>query len=310
MIIRLACETPFVHGGRPPGKQPNRSRLHSILPSLLGAALTFGLGLAGGTADAAQARTGTIRVEVVAGAIPIEGANVSANGVSTSTDTSGAGTLTLPPGLASVVATKDGYQPATARVDVVAGAERTVRLVMLPTAIVASTRTGRHIEDQAAPVALVNRDQIEARMLKAPGDIVTLFNEMPGVRAQTTSPVLGTTMLRIRGLPGHYTRVLSDGVPVYFDRPGGHALLRMPPMDLGQVEVIKEPASALFGSDAVSVVNLLSRRPDNQPSREILFSQSAPNATDARALDLVAADRVVEQHVPLRRTPSGRNRRG
>ncbi len=145
----------------------------------------------------------------------------------------------------------------------------------------ASTRTGRRIEDQAAPVALINRDQIETRMLKAPGDIVTLFNEMPGVRAQTTSPALGTTMLRIRGLPGHYTRVLSDGVPVYFDRPGGHALPRTPPMDLGQVEVIKEPASALFGSDAVSVVNLLSRRPDNQPSREILFSQSAPNATDA-----------------------------
>ena len=276
-------EPSFHHGGRPPGKKP---RLRSILSSLLVAGLTPGFGLAGGNADAAQAQTGTIRVEVVAGVVPVEGATVSAGDVFTATDASGVGTLTLAPGLFSVVATKDGYQLATAVVDVVAGAERTVRLVMVRTTqeagtVVASTRTGRRIDDQAVPVAIVDRDQIEARMLKAPGDIVTLFNEMPGVRAQTTSPELGLTMLRIRGLPGHYTRLLSDGVPLYFDRPGGHALLRIPPMDLGRVEVIKEPASALFGSDAVSVVNLLSRRPASEPSREFLFSQSAPDATDA-----------------------------
>jgi outer membrane receptor for ferrienterochelin and colicins len=104
---------------------------------------------------------------------------------------------------------------------------------------------------------------------------------MPGVRTQTTSSVLGLTTLRLRGLPGHYTRLLADGMPLFFDRPGGHAILRVPPMDLGRVEVIKEPASALFGSDAVGVVNLLSRGPGNEPSRELLFNQSSRGATDA-----------------------------
>ena len=132
--------------------------------------------------------------------------------------------------------------------------------------------------------------------------------KIPGVRAQTTSPVLGTTSLRIRGLPGHYTRLLSDGVPLYFDRPGGHALLRISPMDLDHVEVIKEPASAIFGSDALGVVNLLSRRAE--PGREFLFSQSARGATDGVVWFSSPAYWVVEQHFPGWRAPAGGNRCG
>jgi iron complex outermembrane receptor protein len=92
--------------------------------------------------------------------------------------------------------------------------------------------------------------------------------------------VLGFTSLRIRGLPGHYTRLLSDGVPLYFDRPGGHTLLRLTPIDLARVEIVKEPATALFGSDAIGVVNLLSRRPGTAPSREVLVNQSLRGTTD------------------------------
>ena len=257
--------------------------MRSVVAALLGVGWTLGLGLACAAAHAAQARTGTIRVEVVAGAMPIEGATVSTNGVSAATDASGVGMLTLPAGTFSLVVTGDGYQPATALVVVVAGVERNIRLMMVPTtpeegAVLASTRTGQRIDDQAVPIAVLGRQQIEASMLGSPGDIVPLFEKIPGVRAQTTSPVLGTTSLRIRGLPGHYTRLLSDGVPLYFDRPGGHALLRVSPMDLGHVEVIKEPASAIFGSDALGVVNLVSRRAE--PGREVLISQSARGATD------------------------------
>ena len=70
-------------------------------------------------------------------------------------------------------------------------------------------------------------------------------------------------MLRIRGLRGHYTRLLSDGVPLDFDRAGGLAPMQIPPMDLAQVEVLTDGASAIFGANALAgVVNLLSRRPD------------------------------------------------
>ena len=108
-----------------------------------------------------------------------------------------------------------------------------------------------------------------------------MLNEMGGMRVQATSPSLGAASVRIQGMRGRYTRVLSDGLPLYGSQPGGLGLLQIPPMDLGQVEVIKGVASALHGAGAMGgVVNLLSRRPGDEPEREILVNRSTRGATD------------------------------
>jgi iron complex outermembrane receptor protein len=55
-------------------------------------------------------------------------------------------------------------------------------------------------------------------------------------------------------------------------------------MDLGQVEVIKGIASALYGAGAMAgVVNLISRRPANEPVREFLVNRTTLGGTDASA---------------------------
>ncbi len=262
------------------------SRLRSASVSICSAGVTLVFGLTVGPADAAQAQTGMIRVHVAAASLPLEGATISANGVSATTNASGAGALTLPAGAASVVVTKDGYRSTTARVDVAAGTERIVQLGLTPIAggadtVVVGTRSGRLAEDQALPVTVIDRGRIDTGMLRTPGDIVAAFSGLPGVRTHITSPVLGTTNVSIQGLPGRYTRLLSHGTPLFSDRPGGFALLRIPPMDLERIEVVKGPASALYGPDALAgAVNLISRTAGSEPRREFLFSQSARNATD------------------------------
>ena len=56
------------------------------------------------------------------------------------------------------------------------------------------------------------------------------------------------------------------------------------PVDLGQVEVIKGNASALYGSTAMAgVVDLISRRPTAEPVHEFLLNRSTLGATDASA---------------------------
>jgi outer membrane receptor for ferrienterochelin and colicins len=265
---------------------------------LLSACLALGLSLTNVTGSAAQSISirldmGTVTVEVLADGKPVAGATVTTPegqsfGGPLRTDASGLVMLSLSPGLIDIGVTKIGYEPAITRINVAAGTDRTVRLVLTPAQtrpnqdeIVASTLTGRRMDDQAIPVSVLGRDRIEAGMLMQPGDIARLLNEMPGLRVQTTTPVLGTSIVRMRGLPGRYTRLLSDGMPLFGDRPGGYALLRIPPMDLNRVEVIKGAASAFYGSDALAgAVNLLSRQPGSQPGREFLFSQSAPGATD------------------------------
>jgi outer membrane receptor for ferrienterochelin and colicins len=265
------------------------ARMPSHLASLLSAALTLGVGLVSGTAEAGQSRTGTVRVEVVQGDVPVAGATVSAGGVSAATDASGVATLALPPGAISVSATKVGYETASAPVDVVAGSERVVRLVLTAksmdadqTPVVASTRTGLRINEQAVPIDVLRRDTIEANMLITPGNVARSLNAISGVHVVTTSPELGLAVPRIRGLRGQYTRLLSDGVPLYFDLPGGLAPVQIAPMDLDRIEVVSAGASALFGVNALAgAVNLLSRRPGTEPKREFLIGQSTEDATDA-----------------------------
>lgn len=145
---------------------------------------------------------------------------------------------------------------------------------------VTSTRTGGRLDETPVRVEVLQREEIEEKMLMTPGDIVMLLNEMGGMRVQTTSPGIGSATVRVQGMRGRYTRFFSDGLPL-FGEVGGIGLLQIPPMDLGQVEVIKGVASAMYGAGAMGgVVNLLSRAPAEESQREVLINQSTRGATD------------------------------
>jgi iron complex outermembrane receptor protein len=150
--------------------------------------------------------------------------------------------------------------------------------------IVTATRTGGRIGDQPTRVEVLGREEVEEKMLMTPGDIVMMLNEMGGMRVQSTSPSLGAATVRIQGMRGRYTRVLFDGLPLAGQQVGGLGLLQIPPMDLAQVEVIKGVASALYGAGAMGgVINMVARRPDDDPVRDVLVNQSTVGTTDGVA---------------------------
>ncbi len=76
-----------------------------------------------------------------------------------------------------------------------------------------------------------------------PGDIVMMLNEMGGMRVQATSPSLGAASVRIQGMRGRYTRILSDGLPLYGSQPGGLGLLQIPPARRSSTTPTAPPAS-------------------------------------------------------------------
>ncbi len=209
------------------------------------------------------------------------------DGVTHKADASGRATVTAAIGALEITVTKEGFLPATTSLSVVAGVQEViVELQRQPTIeeevrVVATTRTDRRLEDQPMRVEVLNREEIEEKMLMTPGDIVMMLNEMGGMRVQATSPSLGAASVRIQGMRGRYTRVLWDGLPL-FGEVGGLGLLQIPPMDLGQVEVVKGVASALYGAGAMGgIVNLLSRRPGEELQQEFLLNRSTRGATDA-----------------------------
>ena len=142
--------------------------------------------------------------------------------------------------------------------------------------VVQATRSGRTVQDEAIRVDVIGREEIEEKMLMTPGNISMLVAETPGVRVQVTSPGLGASNVRMQGMSGRYTQLLSDGLPIY----GGTSsigLLQIPPTDLGQVEVIKGAASALYGPSALAgVINLVSRaRPPSDSSANKVSCRSS-----------------------------------
>ena len=233
--------------------------------------------------DAQQARI-TVRVE--SDGVPVGGAEVAAGDVGTLTSSAGEGVLFLAPGAHTIHVTALGYAEAEIGVELAAGVDTTLTVELEVDAVeadeilVLSTRTDRRIEDVALRVEVVAREEVEEKLLMTPGDISMLLNETAGLRVQATAPSLGGASVRIQGLRGRYTQILSDGLPLYGGQAGALGPLQIPPMDLGQVEVIKGAASALYGSSALGgVVNLISRRP--APEREILLNQTTLGGTDA-----------------------------
>jgi len=147
---------------------------------------------------------------------------------------------------------------------------------------VAATRTDKRLDDQPMRVEVLGAEEIEEKRLMTPGDIVMMLNEMGGMRVQATSPSLGSASVRVQGMRGRYTRFLSDGLPLFGADVGGLGLLQIPPSDLGQVEVIKGVASALYGAGALGgVVDLISRRPAKDAARDVLVNRTSRGGTDA-----------------------------
>jgi iron complex outermembrane receptor protein len=209
--------------------------------------VVLGVLILAAAAVVAQERTATLHVRVVASATPVENAGIVVNGVRYATDASGTATIAAEPGTAVVAVVKAGFVTATVSVLGVAGSVREVVVELVPqpaveeaVTVVASTRTDRRLDDQPMRVEVLDREEIEEKMLMTPGDIV--------------------------------------------GEVGGLGLRQIPPMDLGQVEVIKGVASALYGAGAMGgVVNLLSRRPSAEASHEVLLNRSTRGATDAVA---------------------------
>jgi len=150
--------------------------------------------------------------------------------------------------------------------------------------IVQSTRSNRRVQDEPVRVEVINQEEIEEKLLMRPGNISMLLAETGGLRVQVTSPALGSANIRVQGLSGRYTQLLADGLPLYGGQTSSLGLLQIPPSDLGQVEVIKGSASALYGPAALGgVINLISRRPSDAPEGELILNATSREGQDVSA---------------------------
>jgi vitamin B12 transporter len=103
---------------------------------------------------------------------------------------------------------------------------------------------------------------IRAEDLKAQGIhfVLDALREVPGATVVQTGSFGGSTSLFLRGGESDYVKVLVDGVPVN-QSGGAYNFANLTTDNVDRIEVVRGPASVLYGSDAVSgVVQVFTRR--------------------------------------------------
>jgi len=255
-----------------------------VLPSAVLAIFPLLLPLCASAANGQAPDTETLSVEVRSDGRPLAGAAVRVAGGQGTTNAAGRASLAVAPGEYEVTVEASGFLPAVVRASVASGLETQVRVELEPLqeqVTVTATRSATRLQDQPLRVEVIDREDIEEKALMTPGNVAMLLGETTGLRVQTTAPSLGAANVRIQGLRGHYSQLLADGLPLYGAQGDSFSLLQVPPLDLGQVEVIKGVASALYGASALGgVVNLVSRRPRGH-EEELLLNITTLGGVDA-----------------------------
>ena len=237
----------------------------------------------------AVSQAGQVIATVRAEGRPLANVEVTVAGQRGTTNAGGEVTLDVPAGTHAIVVKSAAYLPWESKVEVPSGAVVRVAANLEPLPEiedeieVSATRSTTRLRDQALRVEVIDREEIEEKALMTPGSVAMLLGETSGLRVQTTAPSLGAANVRIQGLRGRYAQMLADGLPLYGAQGDSFSMLQVPPLDLGQVEVIKGVASALYGASALGgVINLVSRRP-RDAEREVLFNQTTQAGTDVTA---------------------------
>ena len=125
--------------------------------------------------------------------------------------------------------------------------------------------TLRPVSKSNSPVPIEVYSETFFRKNPTPSIFESLQN-VNGVRPQLNCNVCNTGDIHINGLEGPYAFVLIDGMPIVSGLSTVYGLTGIPQALIERVEIVKGPASTLYGSEAVGgILNVITKKPINAP---------------------------------------------
>lgn len=197
-------------------------------------------------------------------AVPLVNVYLENTILGTSTDEMGSYTLkNIPPGNYTLRATVIGYPPFTKQVSLSANENKIFRITLTPSSeqldemVVTGTLKPVSRLESPVPVEVYSPTFLKKNPTAS---IFEALQNVNGVRPQINCNVCNTGDIHINGLEGPYTLVLIDGMPIVSGLGTVYGLSGIPNSLIDQIEIVKGPASSLYGSEAVGgLINVITK---------------------------------------------------
>jgi vitamin B12 transporter len=148
------------------------------------------------------------------------------------------------------------------------------------TIVVTANRTPQALSSVLGDMSVLDRTAIERSGAMSVADLLA---RLPGIEISRSGGPGGTTSVFIRGSEHRHTAVYIDGVRFDSQSTGGALWEQLPLDQIERIEVLRGPAAAVYGSDAVGgVVQLFTKRGNGDPRPSAMLSHGSYDTTQAQ----------------------------
>ncbi|RYY14436.1 MAG: TonB-dependent receptor, partial [Chitinophagaceae bacterium] len=160
-----------------------------------------------------------------------------------------------------IVVTAAGYEKSSLHIHRSAKNEIFLLPSLASMSEVVVTGTMRTVQKTASPVPV----EVYTPKFFLRNPTPTIFDALQmvnGVRPQLNCNVCNTGDIHMNGLEGPYTMVLIDGMPIMSSLASVYGLSGIPNSLVERIEIVKGPASSLYGSEAIGgLINVITKIP-------------------------------------------------
>lgn len=176
----------------------------------------------------------------------------------------------VPKGNYRIQVTAEGFEPQTRKISVLENENLNLDFELkednneLNEVVVSGTLKPVKRLESAVPVEVYSPTFFKKNPTPSIYDALQNIN---GVRPQLNCGVCNTGDIHINGLEGPYTLVMIDGMPIVSSLSTVYGLSGIPNSLVERIEIVKGPASSLYGSEAVGgLINIITKNPTNAPT--------------------------------------------
>lgn len=151
--------------------------------------------------------------------------------------------------------------------------------------VVSASGFEQKITDAPASITVITQEELAKRPYIT---LIDAISDVEGVDVGETSDKTGQKTISMRGMGSDYTLILIDGKrqnnhgDIYPNSFSGNQFNHIPPLDaIERIEVIRGPASTLYGADALGgVINIITKKNVTKWTGSVTYGRSFQSNSD------------------------------